>query len=243
MTDFYVAVEGDIDEHVARRLLSLGGVGAVAVYGREGKARIRNSLNGYNQAAGRAPWFVLVDLDNDDDCVREFVESWLPQPANNMVFRVAVREVEAWLLADQERVAGFLGVSQALVPRDPEGLADPKQALVNLARRSRKRRVRESLVPSTASGRSQGPAYTSELIRFVTDLEDGWRPEVARARSESLDRCIRALGYLTPTHGLALFGGGSATPNERAGLRRSERSSPGRSVERSLAYPSAEWAR
>jgi len=37
----------------------------------------------------------------------------------NFLFRVAVREVEAWLLAHREGIARFLGISEHLVPLMP----------------------------------------------------------------------------------------------------------------------------
>lgn len=55
-----------------------------------------------------------------------------------MCFRIAVREVEAWLLADAEQAAGFLAVPLARIPAEPETLPDPKATLIALAGRSRK---------------------------------------------------------------------------------------------------------
>lgn len=113
-----------------------------------------------------------------------------------MVFRVAVRAIEAWLLADRERIAAYLGVSLHSVPALPDALADPKQALVNLARKSRRRAIRDELVPREGSGRQVGPAYSSRLQDFVLHPADGWRPEVAAGNSDSLARCIRAIERL-----------------------------------------------
>lgn len=70
-----------------------------------------------------------------------------------MGFRIAVRAAEAWILADRGRVAEWLGVPAARVPHDPDSLDDPKPTLVDLARRSRRSRMRRDLVPREASGR------------------------------------------------------------------------------------------
>jgi hypothetical protein len=133
---------------------------------------------------------VLVDLDHDADCAPILRDSWLPAPSRFMCFRVAVREVEAWLLADRQRIARFLGVALAKVPHTPDLIDDPKGAMVNLARRSRRKEIREDMVPLPGSGRPEGPAYASRLIEFSSTL---WRPGIAERQSDSLRRCRRGL--------------------------------------------------
>ena len=117
----------------------------------------------------------------------------------------AVREVEAWLLADAARLGRFLGVPAARIPLSPDTLRNPKQEMVNLARRSRSRSIREDLVPRPEGGRQVGPAYTSRLIEFVQGAANGWRPavvpclrkgEVAAGASNSLARCLRSLAAM-----------------------------------------------
>ena len=184
------AVEGPIDEAVMHRLARFTGVTLGTVYGKNGKQRLLQRLGGYNQAARRLPWVVLVDLDADADCAVPFRAAWLPQPSAGMCFRVAVREVEAWLLADREHIATFLGVPLGQVPSDPEALPNPKQTVVSLAARSRRRDIREDLVPRPGSGRVVGPAYTSRMIEFT---ERDWRPEVAAQSAASLRRCVDCL--------------------------------------------------
>ena len=143
-----------------------------------------------------SPWVVLVDLDHDADCAPLLLTSWLPNPASRMCFRVVVHALEAWLLADREHLARFLGVAIARIPRSPETVDDPKRTMVELARHSHRREMREDMVPRAASGRIVGSAYTSRLIEFVGDAVDGWRPEVAATLSDSLDRCLRSLRRL-----------------------------------------------
>jgi len=132
-----------LDEAVLRRLVDEAGGSLQVVYGKMGKAHLRQSLNGYNQAARFTPWVVLVDLDLEYECAPLLCGEWLPNPAPDMCLRVAVREVETWLLADRERMARFLSVPVSRIPFDPEALDDPKGKLVQLARRSRRRDIRE----------------------------------------------------------------------------------------------------
>jgi len=154
------------------------------------------SITGYNNAARFAPWIVLVDLDHDCDCAPPFARKWLVNPSDGMCFRVAVRAIEAWLLADRERLAQLLGVRMTWLPTDPDSLDDPKRELINLARRSRRRVVREDLVPRLGSGRSVGPLYTTCMIEFVRDEIAGWRLDQAALASRSLARCISRLREL-----------------------------------------------
>jgi hypothetical protein len=163
------------------------------VYGKQGKPHLRERVSGYNNAARHVPWLILVDLDRDADCAPPFAAQWLPRPAPLLCFRVVVRAVEAWLLADVETLSGFLGVARSRIPTHPEALDDPKAALVNLARASRRTAVRKDMVPREGSGRPVGPAYSSRLIEYVVNH---WRPDVAAARAESLDRAIRCLRRL-----------------------------------------------
>ena len=186
------AVEGIVDEAVVRKLIAHADATPGDVYGKKGKSFLRQKIAGYNNAAQRAPWLVLVDLDNEG-CAPPLRNAWLPQPAPYLCFRVAVREVEAWLLADAERLAGFLGVARSRLPPDPERLADPKTTMVKLARASRRRDIREDMVPRPRSGRQVGPAYSSRLIEFAS-LH--WRPDVAAGRADSLKRAMRCLERL-----------------------------------------------
>ena len=187
------AVEGIVDEAVVKRMIDFVGGTPGRVFGKEGKPLLQKKIEGYNNAARRSPWVVLVDLDHDEECAPLLRNEWLPQPASKMCFRIAVREVEAWLLADRKGIASFLGVSQSAVPRDPEAVADPKKTMVDLARRSRRRTISEDMVPREGSGRDVGPAYSSRMIEFV---RNAWSPAAAMETSDSLRRCVECLTKL-----------------------------------------------
>jgi hypothetical protein len=190
------AVEGITDEAVIRAVAAIVGLEVTAVYGKYGKVNLREKLPAYNYAAVYSPWVVLTDLDDDAECAPPLKQKLLPRPAPQMCFRIAVREVESWVLADSERVASFFAVRKSQVPVDPELVPSPKQSLVNLVRRSTRRAIREDMVPREGSGRSVGPAYASRLIEFVSDRRKGWRCHVAARRADSLRRCIECLKRL-----------------------------------------------
>jgi hypothetical protein len=185
-----IAVEGIADEAVALRLIAHAGGQPGTVYGKQGKPKLRQQINGYASAALYSPWFVLVYLDHDADCAPLLRNGWVPRIPPQLCFRVAVRAVETWLIADSEQMAAFIGLSRGKIPDAPEALRDPKRALVDLARQSRKSAIRMNMVPRDGSGRPVGPAYTSRLIEFATSH---WRPDAASRRSESLQRAIACL--------------------------------------------------
>jgi hypothetical protein len=177
-----------VDEAVARKLVTSVGATPSRTYGREGKAHLAQRLSGYDRAARFAPWFVLMDLDRDE-CAPRLRADLLPQQSARMCFRVAVREVESWLLADRDGMANFLRVARNRVPTAPDDLEDPKLSIVNAARHSRAAAIRADMIPRPGSGRAAGPAYPSRMAEFVAV----WQLELAAAASDSLGRCLARL--------------------------------------------------
>lgn len=193
-----VAVEGEVDGAVACKLITHVGGLPGTIYVKKGKDPIRQRIAGYNHAAKHNPWLVLVDLDRDFDCAPSLCHAWLPSvPGKNLCFRVAVRAVEAWLMADPAALAKFLGIARNKIATDPERLDDPKTCMVNLARSSRRRDIREDMVPGAESGRRVGPAYSSRLTEFVVSH---WRPDVAAQTANSLRRTMKCLTRLVEAH-------------------------------------------
>ena len=184
------AVEGLVDEAVVKCLIVEAGGEIGPVYGKRGKSLLKQRINGYNNAAHHHPWIVLIDLNHEAGCPPPLKAVWLPAPGPFMCFRIAVREVEAWLIADRERFASFFRVRLSDVPADPELMDDPKEVVIQLSRRSRSRDIRLDMVPRPGSGRKIGPAYVSRFIEFVSDPNRGWRPDRAARSSDSLRRCL-----------------------------------------------------
>lgn len=185
-----IAAEGTTDVAVAKRLLAEVGLQAGPEYIKSGKAALGRHLGGYNSAARFSCWLVLRDLDHDAACAPELRAALLPAPSRLMRLHIAVRAIEAWLLADTEAFGTFFSVAESRIPPNPESLDDPKEALVNLVRRSRRRAVREAIVPPIDTSARIGPGYVPTLAAFVRQQ---WRPEVAARRSRSLDRLRKFL--------------------------------------------------
>jgi hypothetical protein len=157
-----------------------------------GYARLRDRCTNYEaMAANGLPVLLLTDLDAAP-CPAVLIQDWLGrQPHPEFLFRICVREVEAWLLADSRGLADYLGVSAALIPRAPEGIDDPKRELLNIAARSR-RAVRARVRPRESA--TIGPGYNAFFGEFV---RDHWSPVDAARRSPSLERARGRLAALS----------------------------------------------
>lgn len=188
-----LAAEGNLDDMVLRKLVDSTGRSFVvtACYGKRGKDHLRENIRRFNQAAAFTPFVVLTDLD-EENCAPELIIEWLPQGANkNLLFRIAVREVESWLMADRQRFAGFLGVSIKKIPSNPDDCADPKSLVLELVKQSRKRKIREDLLPTAGSTSKVGRNYNGQLISFVLTQ---WRIDDSSLKnSNSLNKAFNAL--------------------------------------------------
>jgi hypothetical protein len=111
------------------------------------------------------------------------------------MFRVAVREVETWLLADGAGFAKFLGIRRILAPADVDAIDDPKACLIGLARKSPHRELRQDIVPPPGSTRKVGPNYSGRLVSFVRDR---WNLSAATLSSPSLQRTVKAVARFVP---------------------------------------------
>lgn len=181
------AVEGYPDAQAVARLLSYVGLGDVTILSKRGKSKLDAALPELNRSARGIRCLVIRDLDNDASCAAELRRNLLPNPAPNMLFRVAVREIESWLVADRDKFARFMGISPNKIPENPDSLADPKAFVTGLAARSRVSRIREGVPPRLGSGISVGPGYAGIMGQFASEI---WRPQFAEVASRSLQRCI-----------------------------------------------------
>lgn len=189
------AAEGIVDEAAIRRLAAELEIPVAAVHlpTPGGKHQLDRRLRGYNAAAVHAPWLVLRDLDHDASCPAELVSRKLPDRHPGLLFRIAVRSLEAWLLADADNLGLFLGVAEKHFPDRPDDLDRPKRTIIDLARRSRRRGVHGDLIPEAGISSEVGPGYSAALIEFI---QQSWDPQAAAERSPSLYRCLRALNRL-----------------------------------------------
>jgi hypothetical protein len=195
MITIVLATEDALSEAVGFKLLASDaqGIEVAGPYRKNGNGYLRSRMDNWREIAKRQGVLVLTDLDRAL-CPPSLIDAWSgagPLPPN-LLLRIAVREVESWLLADHEAMRSLIGVRGTL-PEDPDQLPDPKQYLIGLARRA-PRDVRLDIVPEPGTHARQGLGYNNRLVGFVRDQ---WNPDRAEMRSRSLlktrDR-LQALG-------------------------------------------------
>lgn len=193
-----LAVEDELSASVLRKLLlqHCSGLSIDRVINARGYGPLKAGLTKFKAASHVLPHIILTDLDRHP-CPPALLADWKADvlPPQCLV-RVAVREVEAWLLADREGLAEFLNVALNKFPEQPEAEPDPKRKLVNLARKSRSRRLSAELVPAVGSCAPIGPGYNIRPSDFVANT---WNVDRARSRAPSLDRTIRRIASFLTT--------------------------------------------
>jgi hypothetical protein len=184
----YIAVEDRISEAVLQKIL--GEQYAPKSIITEGSGNLRSRIASYNSAAKHTPFIVLTDLD-EAECPPALIRTLLPVKRHeDLILRVAVREVEAWLLADEAALLRYLRVSGHPIPRDVDAIRDPKRFVLDLSRHSRDTELKVDILPPSGSSRIQGPNYNGRMIRFIRER---WNPDRASRRSQSLRRALHRL--------------------------------------------------
>jgi hypothetical protein len=189
-----LAVEDRLSEVVCRRVLARFRPDIVvrAVIGHRGQGQLRSRIREINRTANSLSVLLLTDLDSQYPCAPSLISHWLPSRARHLNLRVAVREVESWLLADREGLASALSIAASKIPFNVDSIPDPKQFIVNLARVSRRRNVKEDFVPAPGGTAQIGPAFTIRLVEFA---QNQWNVHAAANQSNSLARMVRSLEH------------------------------------------------
>ena len=178
-------VEGYLEERLLAVLWRQLGRSEDLTFRNAGGSPFWGHARRFNKAGEHQLVLGLADLEQAS-CASAALEA-LGQPrSNGFKLRLAVRMIESWVMADRESFAAYLGVRVAQVPREPDLLEHPKRAVVDLARSSRKRLVRDAVVPS-GSG-LVGAEYMPFMTTFVGSR---WEVERARPNSPSLERACR----------------------------------------------------
>ena len=182
-----LATEDALSETVGRRIVDDAGSGLTVSQSlrRDGFGYLRKRLQNFCKLARHVPVLLLTDLDTKK-CPAALIEEWsrgniIPK---QLLIRVAVRQVESWLLADRDGMARLLKISVQKLPRDPDALPDAKRSLLQLAQRA-PRSIREDLVAEHGAAAAQGLGYNTLLSDFV---RNSWDPSQAELFSNSLAR-------------------------------------------------------
>lgn len=185
-------VEDDLSLAVMQKILAFTDRGYTVLRPlvERGVDNIRLSLAKYRNASRALAHVVLVDLDTAP-CAAALRAQWgLTTLPDAMLFRVAVREVEAWILADRAGFASFAGILPTKITQAPETLLNPKQALINLVRASHNSRLSKEIVPLQGTSMSKGPLYNERLGAFVREK---WNVAAAMEAAPSLKRTVDRL--------------------------------------------------
>jgi hypothetical protein len=188
-----IVVEDVLSEAVMQRILAtVGYAGTVTYRITRGNGMIKANVGKYKAASRIIPHIVLTDLDRYP-CPPALLDVWnVGELPPSMLLRIAVREVESWLLSDRKGIASFLHTAIEKVPYYPEREDDPKQALFNVVRKTRKRRLIEEIVP--LPGAHIGPLYNEHMCNFALNH---WNIDAAVVDAPSLARNIsRISGFL-----------------------------------------------
>ena len=184
-----LVVEDILQEVVLRKLLRTyrKDINIVSVSGKCGNTYIKENLRTFNASSQYLPHIVITDLDRIS-CAPQLIRDWINFDVHkNMLFRVAEKEIDAWLLSDREGFAKLMNIPINKIPTNTQEIPDPKQYVINLARKSRKKNIKD-IVPNGMA--KQGPGYNIILQKFVYEQ---WNAERAANCNESLRKTIDRL--------------------------------------------------
>lgn len=196
----YLVGEDDLCAALAQALVAQSGKAAriehCAVT--DGFGPFRARVEAMNNVAQRVmPVLMVADADQAP-CPVTQLKAWLPHnPSNRLALRLAVREAEAWAMADHEGFAEFARLSPAQLPPEPESLSNPKQVLLKLIARCKRRDLRDEMLPGKRDRSPVGLGYNIHLKDFVSHY---WLAERAASRAPSLARAMpRIVALLDPS--------------------------------------------
>ncbi len=191
-----LAVEDTLSDAVSTKILEYCGLEIVNRIGFRGNSFLKQNARNLNRTArGLYNVFLLTDLDSPKNCPPKLIQSWVGAPLNSgFLFRVAVMEIESWIMADRRGIAEFLSVPLNRIPQNTDEIEKPKEFLVSLARRSRKRTLRRELAPAQGATTAKvGPLYNARFNEFV---RVHWNLERASDVSVSLKRTMDRISSL-----------------------------------------------
>lgn len=187
-----LAVEDRLSEAVSIKILTSLKIEVSQILGLKGQGYLQQKASSLNLTAKGFPVFMLTDQDVPERCPPHLLDTWIPGQRNpEFFFRVAVMEVESWVLADRSGIATLLSIPLHRIPQRTDEILRPKEFLVSLARLSRKTQVREEIVPLFGATSKVGPGYNLRLGEFVRTR---WNIQRASAVSASLRRTVARLG-------------------------------------------------
>ena len=186
-----LAVEDSLTEILVKKILSEVRPdisNSIITLPLNGKSYLESKARNLNRTAAGSPVFLFTDLDDRNDCPINLILRWVPEPRHrNFLFRVVTMEIESWILGDRQAFSYFFSIPLNRIPQDTESIDNPKGEIVSLARRSRKKQIREDVIPQFSGTAKVGPAYNACLSAFINE---NWDINNALTSSESLRRAV-----------------------------------------------------
>ena len=131
-----LAVEDELSEAVSRQILKRFNIEIWDTILGEGYTYLQQKAMEFNRSASGTAIFMLTDLDSAQNCPPRLIQSWIKGALNpQFFFRVAVMEVESWVMADRIGFAAFLSVPLHRIPSPTDSILNPKEFLLSLARK------------------------------------------------------------------------------------------------------------
>lgn len=110
MRFLHLVSEDHLSESIAEKIIrQFTDYEVYCIQSRGGRSYIEKRLLAYNRSAKKLSFFVIVDLDQNP-CAGDYIKQHFGRTtiSPNMIFRIAVREVESWILADQRVLVTIL---------------------------------------------------------------------------------------------------------------------------------------
>jgi len=196
----YYAVEDELSKAVIERLIHEilpRNIDKVELGARQGcSEKLQKNLKKYINLSNSGKVIMLTDLDNVE-CPPSLRKNWLDaarvktQIPSEFKFCIAVREVEAWLVADKSNFAAHFCIPNNKIPQNFENtVQDPKKLLLNLLSKSKDKEARQTMARVEKSNLWVGLEYNSRLRNFALNY---WDPQCAKRNNLSLARAIRKI--------------------------------------------------
>lgn len=209
MKKIYLVGEDEVTKAIIRKIMTVYTPDLVVkselpARGSEIKRKIKN----FNTLSATTPVVLLTDLDTEDcaPVAKKKLLETVDEQAENFIVNIAVDEAEAWLMADRENFAAFLGINIQDMPESTlqkqggrnsrKEMSIPLKASYYLTHQlillSDKEELKEQL--QSQGDRCKGKEYNTALVPFI---EKQWNPENAKENSDSLQRMILRLQSLS----------------------------------------------
>lgn len=192
MSNVVLATEDELSETLGEKLIhEANSKLTVSLRLRKGGfGYLKSKLSNLCELSKRQPVVLLTDLDKIE-CPTKMLDEWFVgiKKPDSLLFRVVVREIESWVMADCKGFSKFFGVSPAKIPYNPDLLPDPKAALLKIVEGSR-RDIKEIMIAKKGAIAIQGVGYNTLLCEFI---RSEWSSNRALERSESLRRAFERL--------------------------------------------------